>query len=184
MLQLSQSISLVHSHKNNYGRCLYSKWNVNRVSWLYLAAATNCVETFHPRIFLTDVCHIILTITNIGCEICSTNFQTPCRIEKVYYILPTDNVPVVVKWSCWAKIKGEMSAWEPIGAARDVEAGGAASEERWADFDSQYLSLQKEGFSLILSGVQWSVTKILSDFLFSTTTRNVLTEIPSRQISV
>ena len=42
--------------QNNYGRFLYSKRNVNRMSLLRPAAAAHCVATFPTIIFLTVVC--------------------------------------------------------------------------------------------------------------------------------
>ena len=41
----------LYTDGRNYSRFPYSKWNVNRASWLGLAAATRCVETFPTRIF-------------------------------------------------------------------------------------------------------------------------------------
>ena len=42
--------------------------NVNRSSWLCLAAATHCVETFPTIIFFTGGIKSVAIITNISCQ--------------------------------------------------------------------------------------------------------------------
>ena len=100
---------------------------MNRASWLRLAAATHCVETFHPKIFLTGVYERYIPV-----RLTRKNWSLPADLQKLFQGKRVKN-HILFKWrgawralphccgaNCVAVVCPELVRTVPVTEAKDL----------------------------------------------------------------